>query len=73
MPEKLIEFRTPKEYKELTHKRVQPFLDKYIREEQLKLRVNHKPFPDSFGIKELAYSCYVQGLRDADEVIKNQS
>jgi hypothetical protein len=46
---------------------------KYYKAQSDKLNFNHNEFVQTFDIKNLCYSCYIQGLADGNEAtIKQQ-
>lgn len=70
-PDATIKIEIPKENAKLIHERISVFLEMYNKEQALQTRFFDEPVKNEFDLKALCYSCYTQGLRDAQEAIKN--
>ena len=70
---KIHTFNISKEKQKVIHDRVEEFMRKYYKAQSDKLNFNHNEFVQTFDIKNLCYSCYIQGLADGNEAtIKQQ-
>ena len=68
---KTIPLTLPRDKEQIIYSRIDVFLDLYFVSEKDKTRVNHNNFIKGFTLKSLAYSCYLQGLADGEQVLKN--
>lgn len=65
---KLIDLQMTDEMLKTTMSRIQPFLEKYYREQQMSFNF---PKIKTMNMQELVVSIYIQGLVDAVELYKN--
>lgn len=66
---RITTLKLPKENAEESYKRIHPFLEKYYKEQMMQsnsLEDRHKVV---MTLKQLCFSCYLQGLSDAKQVL----
>ena len=64
--------RIPKEKGKIMHDRIEVYLNMYLDNEKFKSKFrDHKLDGIDFDLKTLCYSCYIQGLVDANELFSN--
>lgn len=68
MSDKLEMIKVSKQQAEVAFKRIKPMIEKYYRDQlHIARNLNYNP-KENFGIKELCFSCYTQGLSDGHQL-----
>ena len=65
----IIEINIDSEESEKLYKRISVFLEKYHRHQMLKTKALNFPVKSRYDLQDLCFSCYIQGLHDADKAL----